>query len=125
MPPPSATLSMACSPAAEHETRAADTLKTMDVIWTAYRSAEEGRTLPCSPRSRSVDPGESGRLSPGHRALGYEAYGTSRPAPVAQLDRASVYGTEGYWFESSRVYQRNPLQAFCRRFLFSCAFPSS
>jgi hypothetical protein len=25
-------------------------------------------------------------------------------APVAQLDRASVYGTEGYWFESSRVY---------------------
>jgi Phage integrase family len=24
-------------------------------------------------------------------------------APVAQLDRASVYGTEGYWFESSRV----------------------
>src|SRR4051812_42981438 len=27
-------------------------------------------------------------------------------APVAQLDRASVYGTEGYWFESSRVYSR-------------------
>jgi D-apiose dehydrogenase len=31
---------------AEHETRASDNLKTMDVIWTAYRSAEEGRTLP-------------------------------------------------------------------------------
>ena len=30
---------------AEHETRATDTLKTMDVVWTAYRSAEEGRTL--------------------------------------------------------------------------------
>jgi predicted dehydrogenase len=30
---------------AEHETRASDNLKTMDVIWTAYRSAEEGRTL--------------------------------------------------------------------------------
>jgi predicted dehydrogenase len=29
----------------EHETRATDTLRTMDVIWTAYRSAEEGRTL--------------------------------------------------------------------------------
>jgi predicted dehydrogenase len=29
----------------EHETRAADTLRTMDVVWTAYRSAEEGRTL--------------------------------------------------------------------------------
>ncbi len=30
---------------AEHETRAADNLKTMDVIWAAYRSAEEGRTM--------------------------------------------------------------------------------
>jgi D-apiose dehydrogenase len=29
----------------EHETSASDNLKTMDVIWTAYRSAEEGRTL--------------------------------------------------------------------------------
>jgi predicted dehydrogenase len=30
---------------AEHETRASDNLKTMDVVWAAYRSAEEGRTL--------------------------------------------------------------------------------
>ena len=30
---------------AEHETRASDTLRTMDVVWTAYRSAEEGRAL--------------------------------------------------------------------------------
>jgi len=30
---------------ADHETRAADNLKTMDVIWAAYRSAEEGRTV--------------------------------------------------------------------------------
>ncbi len=30
---------------AEHETRASDNLKTMDVIWTAYRSADEQRTL--------------------------------------------------------------------------------
>jgi predicted dehydrogenase len=29
----------------EHETKASDTLRTMDVIWTAYRSADEGRTL--------------------------------------------------------------------------------
>jgi hypothetical protein len=29
----------------EHETRATDTLRTMEVVWTAYRSAEEGRTL--------------------------------------------------------------------------------
>lgn len=28
-----------------HETSAADTLKTMDVVWAAYRSAEEGCTL--------------------------------------------------------------------------------
>ena len=44
-PPPSGISSTACSPAAEHETRASDNLKTMDVIWAAYRSAEEGRTL--------------------------------------------------------------------------------
>jgi hypothetical protein len=25
-------------------------------------------------------------------------------APIAQLDRASVYGTEGFWFESRWVY---------------------
>ncbi len=31
---------------ADHETRASDTVRTMDVIWTAYRSAEEGRVLP-------------------------------------------------------------------------------
>ncbi len=30
----------------EHETRASDNLKTMGVVWAAYRSAEEGRTLP-------------------------------------------------------------------------------
>ena len=34
-------------------------------------------------------------------------------APVAQLDRASVYETEGHWFESSRArysFQLNPPQ---------------
>ena len=30
---------------AEHETQATDTLRTMDVVWTAYRPAEEGRTF--------------------------------------------------------------------------------
>ena len=30
---------------AEHETQATDTLRTLDVVWTAYRSAEVGRTL--------------------------------------------------------------------------------
>lgn len=30
---------------AEHETRGPDNLKTMEVIWAAYRSAEEGRTI--------------------------------------------------------------------------------
>ncbi|MGP0068631.1 MAG: Gfo/Idh/MocA family protein [Isosphaeraceae bacterium] len=29
----------------EHETRAADNLKTMDAVWAAYRSAEEGRIV--------------------------------------------------------------------------------
>ena len=31
-----------------------------------------------------------------------------RNAPVAQLDRASDYGSEGWAFESLRVYQRCP-----------------
>jgi predicted dehydrogenase len=31
---------------AEHETSASDNLKTMDVVWAAYRSAEAGRTVP-------------------------------------------------------------------------------
>jgi predicted dehydrogenase len=30
----------------EHETRASDNLRTMDVIWTAYRAAESGRRMP-------------------------------------------------------------------------------
>ncbi len=30
---------------AAHETSGSDNLKTMDVVWTAYRSAEQGRTL--------------------------------------------------------------------------------
>ena len=39
---------------AEHETRASDNLKTMDVIWTAYRSAEEGRTLSVQNRGKTA-----------------------------------------------------------------------
>jgi predicted dehydrogenase len=31
---------------AAHETSGAETLKTMDIVWTAYRAADEGRTLP-------------------------------------------------------------------------------
>jgi predicted dehydrogenase len=30
---------------AEHETRASDNLRTMEVVWAAYRSAEEGKTI--------------------------------------------------------------------------------
>ena len=29
----------------EHETSGAETLKTMEVVWAGYRSAEEGRTI--------------------------------------------------------------------------------
>jgi D-apiose dehydrogenase len=29
----------------EHETSAIDNLKTMDVVWAAYRSAADGRTV--------------------------------------------------------------------------------
>lgn len=33
----------------EHETRGTDNLRTMDAIWAAYRSAEEGRTVAVGP----------------------------------------------------------------------------
>ena len=35
-----------------------------------------------------------------------------RNAPVAQLDRASDYGSEGWAFKSLRVYQRRPKCVF-------------
>ena len=38
------------------------------------------------------------------------SYNTFSLALVAQLDRASVYGTEGYRFDSYRVHFRKPLR---------------
>ncbi len=38
---------------APHETSGADTLRTMDVVWTAYRSADEGRTLAIEPAGQT------------------------------------------------------------------------
>jgi predicted dehydrogenase len=37
----------------EHETSAADTLKTMSVVWAGYRSAEQGRTVRLAEMSES------------------------------------------------------------------------
>jgi hypothetical protein len=37
--------------------------------------------------------------------------GKSPEARVAQLDRASVYGTEGYRFDSCRAYVKNPCKS--------------
>ena len=45
-----------------------------------------------TPRPRSTAP------------LALHSRAAARPAPVAQLDRASVYGTEGQRFESSRAH---------------------
>ena len=42
-------------------------------------------------------------------------------APLAQLDRASVYETEGYWFESSEVYWIAINPRFSEGFLLSWA----
>ena len=44
-----------------------------------------------------------------------------RNAPVAQLDRASDYGSEGWAFESLRVYQRCP-KCVSRLFLLGAKF---
>ncbi len=50
---------------AEHETSGTDNLSTMDVIWAAYRSAEEGRTIFIASHEHLPDaplaPGPSGR----------------------------------------------------------------
>src|SRR4029078_10400310 len=46
-------------------------------------------------------------INPAHR---YDPGTNRRTAPVAQLDRASVFGTEGWGFESLRV--RSLLMAF-------------
>ena len=44
----------------------------------------------------------------GKRRLRAGPLQSAASAPVAQLDRASVYGTEGQRFESSRARQENP-----------------
>jgi predicted dehydrogenase len=36
---------------AAHETSATETLKTMDIVWSAYRAAEQGRTVWLDPRN--------------------------------------------------------------------------
>src|SRR3954470_2387667 len=46
-------------------------------------------------------------------------YARSRLAPVAQLDRASVYGTEGHRFESCRARSKSPAQ---QGFFVGCKF---
>ena len=40
---------------------------------------------------------------------GISLAGTIKYAPVAQLDRALDSDSEGRWFESSRAYQKKPL----------------
>jgi predicted dehydrogenase len=40
----------------EHETSAADNLRTMDVVWTAYRSAEQGRTIALAESAAEAAP---------------------------------------------------------------------
>jgi predicted dehydrogenase len=54
---------------AAHETSAADNLKTMDVIWAAYRSAEEGRQIAVQVRHHgNEDPNARGRGVAAHVA---------------------------------------------------------
>ena len=63
------------------------------VIWPSARSAREAKTLVLAGL-----------------------------APVAQLDRASVYGTEGQRFESSRAHFRKTLEMGpCRQALVGIA----
>ena len=54
----------------------------------------------------------------------YASWGWENGAPVAQQDRASVFGTEGWGFESSRAYQiqGNPPRNSKNFFLLNWAF---
>src|SRR5687768_5361478 len=57
--------------------------------------------------------GEAISIAGSNPALSARGGYTARPqfAPVAQLDRASVYGTEGQRFESSRARYESPAAA--------------
>src|SRR3569623_28645 len=69
---------------------------------------------PERPRERSayymrLRGGSTQRREKLKQSLGLKNFHRNRilnrpPAPVAQLDSASVYGTEGYRFESCRAY---------------------
>ena len=50
--------------------------------------------------------GAKSSIAGSNPALSAGGYHEPLPAPVAQLDRASVYGTEGQRFESSRARHR-------------------
>ena len=51
---------------------------------------------------------------------------SARHAPLAQLDRASDYGSEGQEFESLRAYQKSQTERFGSfAFLGSCLFAKS
>ena len=58
----------------------------------------------CSADPEAVP--KSGKTPTGSRSLALDLVSVrlSGRAPLAQLDRASVYGTEGCWFEPSGVY---------------------
>src|SRR5205814_6420745 len=70
-------------------------------------------TAPTAAPPRSRKTGATRPLRRGHRAPLTTLPGLPKipmiRAPVAQLDRASVYGTEGCWFESSQAYSPQPL----------------
>ena len=71
-----------------------------DGIWRGGREAE-GAPLLREYGAKSSIEGSNPSLSARERSRGSATLG--RRAPVAQLDRASVYGTEGHRFESCRA----------------------
>ena len=74
------------------------------------RNTVETTKSPSSPQSAAACRSESKTVSsteptsPGRSPLRRFEPAERRHAPVAQLDSASVFGTEGYRFESCRVY---------------------
>ena len=72
--------------------------------------------------------GEAISIAGSNPALSATGGYTAQPlsAPVAQLDRASVYGTEGQRFESSRArYTTRKIMSICRGFGPAAHHPGS
>ena len=98
----------------------AETSRLGTFSFRAFRHCGTSATLPRSQRGLKTGSPKWVVVFPvsPHRPSPYE----STQAPLAQLDRASVYGTEGYWFEPSGVYFESLEQRLLRAFFMAVSW---